>query len=50
MQAKQIDMMSKVPDVLKDVREIKALINTENSEMNLLSAADMHGSRTKTAI
>ncbi|MFQ7027103.1 MAG: putative phage tail protein [Acutalibacteraceae bacterium] len=39
MQAKQIDMMSKVPDVLKDVREIKALINTENSEMNLLSAA-----------
>ena len=31
VQAKQIDMMSKVPDVLKDVREIKALINTENS-------------------
>ena len=39
VQAKQIDMMRKVPDVLKDVREIKALMHTENSEMNLLSTA-----------
>lgn len=39
MRAKQINMMRKVPDVLKNVREIKALINTQNDEMNLLSAA-----------
>ena len=39
MQPKQIDMMRKVPDVLKDVREIKALMHTETIEMNLLSAA-----------
>lgn len=39
MQPKQIDMMRKVPDVLKDVREIKALMDTETIEMNLLSAA-----------
>ena len=39
MQAKQIDMMRKVPDVLKNVREIKALINTENDDLNSLSAA-----------
>ena len=32
-------MMRKVPDVLKDVREIKALMHTETIEMNLLSAA-----------
>lgn len=39
VQAKQIDMMRKVPDVLKNVREIKALINTENDDLNSLSAA-----------
>lgn len=39
MEPKQVDMMRKIPDVLKDVREIKALIDTENIEMNLLNAA-----------
>lgn len=39
MEAKQVDMLRKVPDVLKPVREIKALIETENVEFNQLSAA-----------
>ena len=39
MDAKQVDMMLKVPDVLKPVREIKAIIGTENVEFNQLNAA-----------
>ena len=39
MQPKKIDMIRKVPDVLKDIREIKALIDTENIELNLISNA-----------
>lgn len=39
MQAKQANMLRKVPDVLKDVREIRAIMQAENVETDDLNKA-----------